>query len=537
MAVFVGGVIAILLFYGAVLAVGVWAGTKQKNHGQEEVMLAGRSLGMFVGVLTLIATWVGGGFINGTAEAMFTNGLSWCQMPFGYSLSLLFGVLLFVKKMRAANYITMLDPFQNMYGARTGSLLFFPALMADVFWVGAILNALGSSLMVILGLNITISVIVSAVFAGAYTMAGGLYSVSYTDVIQLFLIVIGLVLAVPFAYHDPSVSQSAMAAHDWLGHVEPRGAGLWVDNFLLLVFGGIPWQAYVQRILSIRSTHIAQVMSFGAVIGCFCMAIPAAIAGIIGRGADWPNVPGFERNVTDAEASIILPLVMRYLTPNWVACLGLGAISAAAMSSADACILSSSSMFSRNIYKVAVRTGASDLEVLWVMRCAIVAVTTLATVIALTVESIYYLSFLCSDLVYVILFPQLLLVVHWSQGVNSYGCLSSYAVGLVLRLLCGEPGLGIPVTIELPLYDADTKEQLFPFRTLCMLCTMVTHAAVSRLAREAFTRGWLPRSWDVLGAFSRAGEAELAASGEEKPVKMGLHNPVFVEDSCKNTHL
>lgn len=37
------------------------------------------------------ATWVGGAFVNGTAEAMFTKGLAWCQVPIGYSLSLLFG--------------------------------------------------------------------------------------------------------------------------------------------------------------------------------------------------------------------------------------------------------------------------------------------------------------------------------------------------------------------------------------------------------------------------------------------------------------
>lgn len=47
--------------------------------------------------------------------------------------------------------------------------------------------------MVILDVDSRISVIVSAVFAAAYTIVGGFYSVSYTDVLQLFLIVIGLV--------------------------------------------------------------------------------------------------------------------------------------------------------------------------------------------------------------------------------------------------------------------------------------------------------------------------------------------------------
>ena len=37
-------------------------------------MLAGRDIGIFVGVLTMGATWVGGGFINGSAEAAYKPG-------------------------------------------------------------------------------------------------------------------------------------------------------------------------------------------------------------------------------------------------------------------------------------------------------------------------------------------------------------------------------------------------------------------------------------------------------------------------------
>ena len=42
-------------------------------------MLAGRNIGMFVGIFTMTATWVGGGYINGTAEVVFRDGLIWCQ--------------------------------------------------------------------------------------------------------------------------------------------------------------------------------------------------------------------------------------------------------------------------------------------------------------------------------------------------------------------------------------------------------------------------------------------------------------------------
>ena len=56
-------------------------------------MLAGRNIGMFVGIFTMTATWVGGGYINGTAEVVFRDGLIWCQAPLGYALSLMLGKL------------------------------------------------------------------------------------------------------------------------------------------------------------------------------------------------------------------------------------------------------------------------------------------------------------------------------------------------------------------------------------------------------------------------------------------------------------
>lgn len=39
------------------------------------------------------ATWVGGGYINGTAEYVYLPdyGLAWAQAPFGYALSLVVG--------------------------------------------------------------------------------------------------------------------------------------------------------------------------------------------------------------------------------------------------------------------------------------------------------------------------------------------------------------------------------------------------------------------------------------------------------------
>lgn len=55
------------------------------------------------------------------------------------------------------------------------------------------------------------------------------------------------------------------------------------------------------------------------------------------------------------EADMILPIVLQYLCPVYISFFGLGAVSAAVMSSADSSILSASSMFARNIYQLSFR--------------------------------------------------------------------------------------------------------------------------------------------------------------------------------------
>lgn len=51
----IAGVVSISLFYALILGVGIWAGRKKEegNDSEEEVMLAGRSIGLFVGIFTM----------------------------------------------------------------------------------------------------------------------------------------------------------------------------------------------------------------------------------------------------------------------------------------------------------------------------------------------------------------------------------------------------------------------------------------------------------------------------------------------------
>ena len=71
------------------------------------------------------------------------------------------------------------------------------------------------------------------------------------------------------------------------------------------------------------------------------------------------------------ENAEILPLLLQHTTNPIISCIGIGTVSAAVMSSADSSILSSASMLSRNIYKIIIRKGASEKEILLVLKLAI----------------------------------------------------------------------------------------------------------------------------------------------------------------------
>ncbi|CAF1029434.1 unnamed protein product [Rotaria sordida] len=432
MVVHLGGLAAVIVFYVLILLVGIWAGRKQKSTEKspdtEEIMLAGRNIGLLVGIFTMTATWVGGAYINGTAEQVFSTGLLACQAPLGYAISLVVGGLLFARPMRNAGYVTMLDPFQRKYGQRMGGLLFIPALLGEVFWSAAILSALGATISVIFtDVSTVASIVISATVVIVYTLFGGLYSVAYTDVVQLGFIFVGLWVAIPFAMKHEAVGSIVTTWPEWRGHIEKSQIVEWTDSMLLLIFGGIPWQVYFQRVLSAKSAKKAMYLSFCAAIGCIVLAMPPILIGAVAKSTNW-NMTDYDINkdITAPEATkLILPLVLLHLCPKFIAFIGLGAVSAAVMSSADSSVLSASSMFARNVWKLVFRDQASEREVLLVMRIGILLVGIGAAGIGILVSSIYVLWYLCSDLVYVILFPQLLCVVYVPHS-NTYGSLAAY---------------------------------------------------------------------------------------------------------------
>ncbi|XP_038674950.1 high-affinity choline transporter 1-like isoform X3 [Scyliorhinus canicula] len=399
MSVDIGGLVAIILFYLAILLVGIWAAWKNKNkphHGEllrnEVIMIGRRDIGLLLGIFTMTATWVGGAYINGTAEAVYVVGLGfiWTQAPIGYAVSLIIGGLFFAKTMRSRRYVTMLDPFQETYGGGIGSLMFIPAVMGELFWSAAVLSALGSSLSVIFEINVELAIIISTVIAVGYTLIGGLYSVVYTDMAQLFCIFVGLYISLPFAVLNPAVTSITITAtkyvyrEPWIGTISPGNAWIWVDNYFLM---------------------------------------------------------------------------------------------------------------------------ATDNELVWIMRAAVVIFGLLAAGMTWMSNSVYGLWYLSSDLIFVLLFPQLLSVLYL-KGTNAYGCITSYIFGLFLRVGGGEPYLRLQPFIcyagcylDITFPTGPIYLQKFPFKTVSMLASLMMNLFVSHLTKYLFNRGMFPPRLDILKGF------------------------------------
>ena len=113
------------------------------------------------------------------------------------------------------------------------------------------------------------------------------------------------------------------------------------------------------------------------------------------------------------------------------------------------------------------------------MRRLIWIVGIAATLIALRIQSVYALWFLCSDFVYCILFPQLVTAL-FDKRANAIGSLAGFIVSATLRSGGGEPVLGIPTWLPYPMIDAEGVVN-FPFRTTSMLAGLATIILVSRL--------------------------------------------------------
>ena len=352
-------VLAVVAIYAAFLVAG-WLASRQVRGGTAaDLIVAGRAMPMWIAALTMTATWVDGGYLLGTTEGVYKTSLQLgLQGGLCFGLSLILGGLFFAGTMRRLGFTTLIDPLEARFGARWAAVLFLPALAGELFWSAELLVAIGATFGVLLEMPLTTAIVLSAVVTTAYTGLGGMWSVAYTDILQLGMVALGLTFALPYVLDGAGGLTAA-----WSTYVAARpegaaifppshaSAGLWAggaifswwDTSLMLVLGGIPWNSYFQRVLSCRTARDATRQSVLAGGLTIALTGPPLLMGIGAFAWPWPADLAARLHASPADA---MPLLFAYAVPPAIGLWGLAAIIGAVTSSFSSSILSAGSMLS-----------------------------------------------------------------------------------------------------------------------------------------------------------------------------------------------
>ncbi len=471
--------------YAAFMFVG-WRASRRANEGTAaDLIVAGRSMPLWIAALTMTATWVDGGYLLGTTEGAFKSSIQLgVQGGLCFGISLILGGVFFAGIMRRHGFTTLIDPLESRFGRWWSAVLFLPALAGELFWSAELLVAIGSTLGVLLGMPLTIAILLSAVVTTAYTVLGGMWSVAYTDIFQIGLVALGLIAALPFV-----LAGAGGLSHAWTTYVAARpdgaslmpsisgGSGLWTrasmigwwDTSAMLVFGGIPWNCYFQRVLSCRTARDAQGQSLLAGVLTIAFTLPPLLMGVAAFSYPWPAAIAAQLQATPADT---MPMLFARVVPPLVGMLGLAAIVGAVTSSFSSSILSAGSMLSWNCLRTLVWPSVSVMDMRRLIRGSILLLGVAATALALKVQSVQALWFFTSDLVFVLLFPQLVSAL-FDPRANRIGSVVAFTVSLVLRVGGGEPLLGIPALFA--------YAETLPFKTVAAAAGLLLLPLVSRL--------------------------------------------------------
>ena len=423
--------VVVILYLLIMLFIGWYSSTKISSN--TDFMVAGRRLGPLLMAGTLAATEIGGGSSLGVVQnGMEGYGLSaaWYIIAMGIA----FVILSFLApKFRAATVKTVPEYFRRRYGKGSGIITAIIMLMPLIGLTAGQFIASSVILSTMLGIDYQVAVIIVAVVVTVYSIMGGLWSVTLTDFIQVFLIVVGMIIAVPFAIRYAG-SWDAVVANVPAGTMnlfQGYDAFSIISLVIMYVATFSVGQEAVSRFYAARDKKAARGGAWIAAVINFVYAFIPTVLGIIVLALI--NMGKF--NAADFEAvgaRYALPVLAIEVMPAFICGLLFAGIISATMSSSDSDLLGAGSIFANDIYRAVLKPDASDESVMKVTKVTMCLVGVASMFIALfNTQSLITILMFCFTLRAAGSFFPYVLGHFWNKA-STAGTIASLIAGTVV---------------------------------------------------------------------------------------------------------
>ena len=221
------------LVVGAYLVWIVWDGLRRTEGGDkvEGYFLANRSLPWWAVGLSVMATQLSAITLVGTTGQGYRDGMKFVQFYFGLPIAMLILSVTVVPFFYRAGVYTAYEYLERRFDVKTRTLTSALFLLSRGLQCGVIIAAPAVILSIILGWNLTLTVLAIGLPTALYTVVGGVQAVTWTDVKQMAVIVAGVLAAVVMLIaglpetrdREPGADRGGRhrAAHQPRLHVQP----------------------------------------------------------------------------------------------------------------------------------------------------------------------------------------------------------------------------------------------------------------------------------------------------------------------------
>ncbi|OIN12899.1 sodium/proline symporter PutP [Oceanisphaera psychrotolerans] len=352
-----------------------------------DYILGGRRLGPGVAALSVGASDMSGWLLLGLPGAVFLYGINQAWIGIGLVLGAWLNWLFVAKRLRvyteqANDSLTLPDFLENRLADHSGLIRVISAVTILVFFIFYTASGLvGGAILFeqVFGLPYLAALVIGGSVIVAYTFMGGFLAVSWTDFFQGILMLLALI-ALPWAVTNELGGMDQTLAT--LEAMDATKLDLFHDFSLLSGISLLAWGlgyfgqphilARFMAIDSPDSVPLSRRIAMSWMVLSLIGSLGVGLAGAV-YFADAP---------LDNPETVFLALANAVFNP-WVAGLLIAAIMSAIMSTIDSQLLVCSSAITEDFYKRWLRPAASDNELVWVGRFAVLGVAVCSMLIAL----------------------------------------------------------------------------------------------------------------------------------------------------------